>query len=123
YPHKIHTDMPQELLFRIKPPDFRNIVHNLVENAAKYSPEHSDINISLTQKENQILFQVADHGIGIAAKNREKIFQRFYREDTSHSSKIKGSGQIGRASCRERMNIWLYGAFLSGARCISVSNM
>ncbi|KAA8781881.1 two-component sensor histidine kinase [Lactobacillus crispatus] len=92
YPHKIHTDMPQELFFLINPTDFRNIVHNLVENAAKYSPEHSDINISLTQKENQILFQVADHGIGIAAKNREKIFQRFYREDTSHSSKIKGSG-------------------------------
>ena len=43
-------------------------------------------------KDEKLLFQVADHGIGISRENRDKIFERFYREDKSHSSKVSGSG-------------------------------
>lgn len=92
YPQKIETKLPEQLLYPIKTTDFRNIVHNLVENAAKYSPATSDINVVLKIEDNKIIFQVADHGIGISKENREKIFERFYREDKSHSSKISGSG-------------------------------
>lgn len=92
YPQKITTELPEKLLFPIKSTDFRNIVHNLVENAAKYSPADSEINVVLKNEDNKILFQVSDHGTGISKENREKIFERFYREDKSHSSKIGGSG-------------------------------
>lgn len=92
YPQKIISNLPEQLLFPIKPTDFRNIAHNLVENAAKYSPADSEINVVLKKQADKLLFQVADHGIGISQENREKIFERFYREDKSHSSKVGGSG-------------------------------
>lgn len=92
YPQKIISNLPEQLLFPIKPTDFRNIAHNLVENAAKYSPTDSEINVVLKKQADKLLFQVADHGIGISQENREKIFERFYREDKSHSSKVGGSG-------------------------------
>lgn len=92
YPQKITAKLPEQLLYPIKPTDFRNIAHNLVENAARYSPENSDISVLLKNEDEKLLFQVADHGIGISRENREKIFERFYREDKSHSSKVSGSG-------------------------------
>lgn len=92
YPQKITAKLTEQLLYPIKPTDFRNIAHNLVENAAKYSPENSDISVLLKNEDEKLLFQVADHGIGISRENREKIFERFYREDKSHSSKVNGSG-------------------------------
>lgn len=92
YPQKIISNLPEQLLFPIKPTDFRNIAHNLVENAAKYSPADSEINVVLKKQADKLLFQVADHGIGISQENREKIFKRFYREDKSHSSKVGGYG-------------------------------
>lgn len=103
YPQKICTHLPEKLDFAIQTTDFRNIVHNLVENAAKYSPEDSEINVSLLQKDMQVIFKVANHGIGIAPENREKIFDRFYREDNSHSSKIAGSG-LGLAIVKSEIN-------------------
>lgn len=92
YPQSIHTKLPDQLNFAIQENDFRKIVHNLVENAAKYSPADSAIKVTLAKQNDQLLLEVADHGQGIALQNREKIFDRFYREDQAHSSKIKGSG-------------------------------
>ena len=92
YPQKIISNLPEQLLFPLKPTDFCNITHNLVENAAKYSPADSEINVVLKKQADKLLFQVTDHGIGISQENREKIFERFYREDKSHSSKVGGSG-------------------------------
>lgn len=92
YPQRIHTNLPEQLNFLIQATDFRNIVHNLMENAVKYSPQDSVITVTLSEKDTHLRLQVADHGQGIAKKNREKIFDRFYREDQSHSSKINGSG-------------------------------
>lgn len=103
YPQKICTHLPEKLDFPIQTPDFRNIVHNFMGNAAKYSPANSEINISLLQKDMQVIFKVADHGMGIAPENRKKIFDRFYREDNSHSSKIAGSG-LGLAIVKSEIN-------------------
>lgn len=92
YPQKITFTSPDELSYPIAKTDFRNLVRNLIENAAKYSPSDSEIQVLLAKQEDHITFQVADHGQGIAPENRAKIFDRFYREDNSHSSKIAGSG-------------------------------
>ena len=67
-------------------------MHNLLENAAKYSPTDSTIDVLLTTDDRHIILRVADQGRGIAKENREKVFERFYREDESHSNKIAGSG-------------------------------
>lgn len=84
--------MPDHLEYSIQEIDFYNIIHNLIENAAKYSAADSCIQVSLTRNVQQITFKVADQGIGIAPENRDKVFDRFYREDDSHSNKIAGSG-------------------------------
>lgn len=103
YPHKIQAKLPDKLEGSIPATDFYNIAHNLIENAAKYSCENSDIDISLMKQNKQIILKVADHGIGIKPENREKIFDRFYREDNSHSSKIGGSG-LGLAIVKAEVN-------------------
>lgn len=92
YHQKIITDLDPELSYRIITGDFQSLVHNLLENAAKYSPPDSTINVQLTADDHQIILSVADQGQGIARENREKVFERFYREDESHSNKVAGSG-------------------------------
>lgn len=86
------TDLPDDLSYRIATGDFQSLVHNLIENAAKYSPVDSPINIQLSTYDQHVIFKVADHGQGIAKENRQKVFERFYREDESHSNKVPGSG-------------------------------
>ncbi len=51
----------------------------LIDNAAKYSPPGSTIEISADREDNQILFRFQDHGPGIAKSDRVRIFERFYR--------------------------------------------
>lgn len=92
YHQKIITDLDPELSYRITTGDFQSLVHNLLENAAKYSPPDSTINVQLTADDHQIILSVADQGQGIAKENRQKVFERFYREDESHSNKVTGSG-------------------------------
>ncbi|QDK47693.1 sensor histidine kinase [Limosilactobacillus reuteri] len=92
YHQKFIADLNPNISYRITKSDFQSLVHNLLENAAKYSPPDSTINIQLTADDHQIILRVADQGRGIAKENREKVFERFYREDESHSNKIAGSG-------------------------------
>lgn len=92
YTRDFQLKVPDKFEYPIQTTDFYNIVRNLIENAAKYSPEDSKIVVSLMKKNKNLVFSVADHGIGIKPENRSKVFDRFYREDNSHSSKITGSG-------------------------------
>ncbi|MCD7124792.1 sensor histidine kinase [Limosilactobacillus caviae] len=92
YKRKYIMNMPERLEYQIVTGDWQSLVHNVLENAAKYSPLNSIIKVSLHSINNQIMFQVIDQGCGIAKENRQKIFERFFREDTSHASRIAGSG-------------------------------
>lgn len=65
------------------------IIYNLVDNAIKYNKENGQVNIKV-DKEKTIT--VADTGIGIAAENLDRIFERFYRVDKSRSSLTGGTG-------------------------------
>lgn len=92
YQEKFITDLNPNISYWITKGDFQSLVHNLLENAAKYSPTDSTIDVQLTTNDRHIILRVADQGQGIAKENREKVFERFYREDESHSNKIAGSG-------------------------------
>ncbi|MCD7132006.1 sensor histidine kinase [Limosilactobacillus balticus] len=92
YHQKFITALNPNIFYRITKGDFQSLVHNLLENAAKYSPTNSTINVQLTADDSQIVLKVADQGQGIAKENRQKVFERFYREDESHSNKVAGSG-------------------------------
>ena len=73
-------------------PRLRTVVSNLVDNAIKYSPEGGTIRCSLTATDTVVKFEVADQGIGIAATDMARLFQRFGRLVTPDNSHISGTG-------------------------------
>lgn len=69
-----------------------NLISNLLDNALKYSHEIPEITISTENKNGQVLMSIADNGIGIAKKDQQMIFERFYRVHTGNLHNIKGFG-------------------------------
>ncbi|MGE5655046.1 MAG: PAS domain S-box protein [Actinomycetota bacterium] len=72
---------------------------NLLSNALKFSPPHSQIHLSATHQTGYVLFQVSDRGRGIPADKLEAIFGRFQQVDASDSREKGGTG-LGLAICR-----------------------
>ncbi len=68
------------------------VFYNLVDNAIKFSGTSRQIDIILSQEDDELLFCVKDYGIGISGKDQEKIFDRFYRGDEPQRLGIRGSG-------------------------------
>ena len=65
---------------------------NLIGNAVKFSPENSEIKITLKKKKNAIIFTVEDRGPGLSDDAMKHIFDKFYQEDTSHNEEGNGLG-------------------------------
>ncbi|MBE5039672.1 sensor histidine kinase [Ructibacterium gallinarum] len=68
------------------------IIYNLCDNAVKYNHPHGKVIVTVFQDKTQTSVQVADTGIGIPSSDQERIFERFYRVDKSHSKEIGGTG-------------------------------
>lgn len=68
------------------------VIFNLCDNAIKYNVDNGNVKISVWLKNSNAVISVADSGIGIPASHIDRIFERFYRVDKSHSRKIKGTG-------------------------------
>lgn len=69
-----------------------SLVSNLLENAAKYSPEGGLISLSLKQTSDLIVLSVADQGVGIPEPERNRIFEKFYRVGSEETRTTKGTG-------------------------------
>ena len=78
--HRVRVDVPEDL-----PPveldyvEIQQVLSNLVENAAKFSPPGSEIGISVARDNGDVRFVVRDHGPGIGAADSERIFEPFVR--------------------------------------------
>lgn len=68
------------------------IINNLISNAIKYSKDNSNIIIEIKEDNGSLECLITDFGIGIPAKDLEKIFDQFYRSKSTEQSDIKGSG-------------------------------
>ena len=68
------------------------IVFNLCDNAIKYNRKGGKISVSVTKTEREAVLSVKDTGIGIPPEQFERIFERFYRVDKSHSKEVGGTG-------------------------------
>lgn len=82
-------------------------VQNVLENAYKYGKTDGQITVTLRREgDSQAVCAVADDGIGISAEDQGRIFDRFYRADTSRSSQqgISGAG-LGLSMVRRIMDI------------------
>ncbi len=70
----------------------RNLVHNLLDNANKYSENTPEITVSTTDNESGIFLVVADKGKGMSKVVQQRVFERFYRETTGNIHNVKGFG-------------------------------
>lgn len=70
----------------------KEIIFNLCDNAIKYNKEAGKVYVTIVQDEKNIILTVTDTGIGIPATHQERVFERFYRVDKSHSKEVDGTG-------------------------------
>ena len=70
----------------------QEIAANLIENAIKYNVEGGSVNVSLKSENEKAVLKISDTGIGISAEDKDRVFERFYRVDKSHSKKTEGTG-------------------------------
>ena len=68
------------------------VIYNLCDNAIRYNQENGSVTVTIAQKDGKASVAVADTGIGIAPENRDRVFERFYRVDKSHSRATGGTG-------------------------------
>ena len=78
----------------------QQVIYNLLDNAIKFSYPHSTIHVSTTQKKRYVFISVKDHGEGIPAEDIPKIWNRFYKSDSSRGKDKKGTG-LGLSIVRE----------------------
>jgi len=81
------------------PPRLESILRNLIENAVKYAGEKATIGVEACRQGNDFLFRVIDDGPGIPEKERQHIFESFYRVDDSLTRLTSGAG-LGLAICQ-----------------------
>lgn len=73
---QVEPDIP---ILRGNPIRLRQMVDNLLVNAVKYTPEGGKVNIHLRREDSQVIFEVADTGVGIPPTDQPHIFEKFYR--------------------------------------------
>lgn len=74
-------------------PRLRQVLSNLVANAVRHTPEGTAVEVGVGTRSGWALWQVRDHGPGISAEDAERVFERFFRADSSrHRSGGGGSG-------------------------------
>ncbi len=74
------------------PSRIKLVIENLLDNAIRYTKEKGKVKISLSQKNNNILFSIKDNGVGVPEKDRKYIFQKFFRSENVLRHQTKGSG-------------------------------
>lgn len=70
----------------------QQVLYNLLDNAIKFSSTTSSIKISTLEKGDKVFISVKDHGIGIPKESIKKIWERFYKTDTSRGKDKRGTG-------------------------------
>ena len=68
------------------------VVYNLCDNAIKYNNPGGYVKVSVSENADNVQISVSDNGIGIAPEHQDKVFERFYRVDKSHSKQSGGTG-------------------------------
>jgi two-component system phosphate regulon sensor histidine kinase PhoR len=68
------------------------VVHNLLDNAVKYSHQNGRILIQAGAPDQEVVLSVRDEGVGIATNDLPRIFERFYRADRARSRELGGTG-------------------------------
>jgi PAS domain S-box-containing protein len=98
--HPLTTSIPDGLpLVMADPGHIERVLSNLIENAAKYSPEGAPITVTVSAENNDVVFAIEDEGGGMTPEELSHLFERFYRSPRV-KHRTPGTG-LGLAICRE----------------------
>jgi two-component system phosphate regulon sensor histidine kinase PhoR len=89
---KIELDCPNDIEIPMNPTLLEQAVFNLIDNAIKYSPTHSTVQVITRKSDAEVIIAVKDFGCGIEKPHLERIFERFYVVDKARSRKLGGTG-------------------------------
>jgi two-component system sensor histidine kinase SenX3 len=84
--------VPADLVVNGSRRQLSSALGNLIENAVKYSPEHGTVSVRVIGKTTTVDIKVVDNGIGIAAADVQRIFERFYRSEDARAHGAGGAG-------------------------------
>lgn len=87
----VHSDIPENIFALTDGEKYQQIIHILLDNAVKYSNPSGEISLLLKEKKNHVVFEISNTGDGIPPEHLHKIFDRFYRVDSSR----KNTGSYG----------------------------
>jgi two-component system sensor histidine kinase KdpD len=97
--HEVHVEIPANLpMLKLDPVLFEQVVFNLLDNAGKYAPAGSRIELHASREGNIVRIVIADEGDGIPPNDLERVFDKFYRVQAG-DRKRAGTG-LGLAICR-----------------------
>ena len=68
------------------------VLDNLINNAFKYTTSGGKINISLFEKDNKVIFEIDDNGVGIPTEQAPRVFEKFFRSDNAIKYQTEGTG-------------------------------
>lgn len=88
----LQMDAEETFTVASSPTRLQQLFGNLVENAIKYNKPQGRVTVTLQRQRNMALVKVRDTGIGIPAEHLPRLFERFYRVDSSRSREIGGTG-------------------------------
>ncbi|HZT07836.1 MAG TPA: ATP-binding protein [Chloroflexota bacterium] len=97
--HQYDVRVPRELSILGDAKRLRQVLSNLLENAAKYSPDGGAISVRATATDAEVVISVADSGVGIPRHQWDRVFRPYQRADTATSRGISGNG-LGLAICK-----------------------
>jgi two-component system phosphate regulon sensor histidine kinase PhoR len=89
---RVEIAAPAELTARADPKALDQILVNLIDNGVKYTRPQGHVWVEARRDGDAVRIEVRDDGPGIAAKHRERVFERFYRADPSRSREAGGTG-------------------------------
>jgi two-component system, OmpR family, phosphate regulon sensor histidine kinase PhoR len=88
----VAIDVPADLAVAADPKALDQVLVNLIDNAVKYTRADGHVWVAAKRDTEGVRVEVRDDGPGIAAKHRERVFERFYRADPSRSREAGGTG-------------------------------
>jgi signal transduction histidine kinase len=101
---RLITDLPSHPVWVDgSPPQLRQVVHNLLDNALKYTSAGGWVRISLWQDNEEVGVKVEDTGSGIPERDLPNVFERFYRVDQARTREMGGTG-LGLAIVKETIS-------------------
>ena len=90
---KIDINLPQlPVSLMLDTEKISRVIHNLVSNACKYTPEKEKISILVARTDGEVIFQIMDNGQGMNREQLENLFQPYYRTEGAKESHIEGRG-------------------------------